>query len=482
MAARRWLVCVLVLSLAAAPAAAQRGKNPLEEMFKASRREVPEGNFSEPFNRMRNGNVALDPPSDADRKVLEDVARTVIYPVTHYELYSPPDSATAELAPRPDERTVSRQVTELRGRLVVITPGDNLIPGPKVDFAREFGAAGVKAINEVLEKADKPIIRANAVRMLAVLAESGAPAVTDKLVELLQQKDKGLSVEMLYWALKGAEKAIAMYDPGRSAEAQKWVTRDKFFTLVSLVDEVVLKVPAVVAEKTYHPEKPNTGTLTTDPKAPPKPAGLTPEQVATVQMFRLQAVRALAEVKTDVVYDSKREKERKTLLTLAKVAVSDPSIAPPPSFKEIGEAVYGLVNATPTHDDLDGGVLGAAIARGVSDSVGEKAAAERGGETGPQAAHWKLTGARMKVALAAWEATLAAPRTRLDKAAKDDLRSLSQLAVASVYDPLSKQSDTGVVSGLKKEDIDDWYSKKVGGLTTTALFKNADDTKLTLRK
>lgn len=493
MASRRWCVSALMLLLFAGPTLAQgKGKNPYEEMFKKSRRELPDGN-NEQFNKMRNGTVALDPPTEADRTILENEARKTIYQITHFEFYSTPDSEKAELVPRSDERTISKVMTELRGKLVVITPGDANLPGPKVDFAREFGAAAVKAINEVLEKADKPVIRANAFRALAVVAESGAPAATDRVVALLEQLAKHADVttypvESLYYGLKAAENAIAMYDPARSADAQKWVTKDKYFTLVSLVDDLVQKVPDAVAVKTYQPDKAGSGLLSTDPKAPPKPAILTPEQVATVQAFRLQAVRALAEVKTDVVSDSKVERQRKTVVTLARVAVGDPSITPPPSFKEVGEAVIGLANATPTNPDLDATVLGAAVARGVSLFVADKASGERGGgEGGPQATHWKLSGARMKAAFAAWDANLSR-RSKLAKADNDALRELGQLALTNVFDPLSKQSDNGVVTGLDKSKLDEEYNKKVTALAADPkvvsfpLFKSDANTKVTLKR
>lgn len=487
MASRRWLVSALALALVAGPLAAQgKGKNPLEDEFKTSRLELPDGN-NEQFNKMRNGNIALNPPSEADRTILENEARKAIYPITHFEYYSPPDSTTAELTPRVEERTVGKLLSELKGKLVLVNPGDTTIPDPKLDFAREFGAAAVKAIDEVLAKSQKPVIRANAFRALAVVAESGAPAATDRLIALFDQlaknKDtKGYPVEALYYGLQGAEHAIAMFDPARSAAAQNWVSRDKFFLLVSHVDDVVQKMPAAVADRTYQPDKANVGVLVTDPKTPPKPAALTPEQVATVQMFRLQAVRALAEVRTDVVYDSKRENQRRTVLTLARVAVADPSVVPSPTPKEIGAAVVGLVHATPTHEDLDAGVLGAAIARGVSLFVADKAAGEKGGDTGPPSDHWKLSGAKMKAAFLAWDDALKGTKAKMAKADKEVLRDLAQTTVTNVFDPLSKQSDTGVVTGLDKGKIEEWYSKKVGELKTTELFKGAADSKLTLKK
>lgn len=503
MASRRWLVSAVVLALAAGPVAAQdkgKGKNPYEEMFKSARRELPDGN-TEQFNKMRIGNVALAPPSDVDRTILENEARKTIYQITHFELYTPADTDRAELVPRPDEKTVSKVMSELRGKLVIVTPGVN-IADPQVDFAREFGAAAVKAIDEVLAKATQPAIRANAFRALAVVAESGAPAATDRVIALFEQLAKQSDVrtypvEALYYGLQAAQNAIAKYDPARSTADKKWVSKDKYFALVSLVDDVVQKVPPAVAERTHQSDASTGGVLATEakdpPKEAPKSAALTPAQVATVQFFRLQAIRALAAVKTDVVYDSNKEKSRATVLTLARVAVADPSVVPPPSLREIGEAVVGLVNATPTHEDLDGTVLGAAIARGVSLFVADKGTAEKG-EGVTQVTHWKLYGARMKAALNAWDATVNGRQAKLSQEDRKQLSELAQVAITNVFEPLSKQSDTGGVSGLDKDKVESWVTARTPALEAKVtdkdkelkalrvpLFKNKADSKLSLK-
>lgn len=479
MVYRRWLAPVFALVFLVSPILGQppKSKNPVEERLKAGRLEAPDGVDAAKFNQMRLGGIALANPTDADRAVLEGMAKQLIYPITNFEYYSTPEAVNSELVPRPDEKTVGRLVSDLRSRLVVITPGDPTIPGPKVDFAREFGTAVVKAIDDVLAKGPQPVVRMNVIRMLGVIAESGAPAATERITKLLADKDKTLAVESLYYGLKAAEQAIAMYDPARSALAQKWVNKDMFFELVALVDDVVQKVPASVAEKTYQPDQPNTGVLATDPKAPPKPAPtqLTPEQVATVQAFRLQAIRALGRVKTDVVLDGKAANKRRTAYTLARVAVGDTTLVPAPSFKEIAEAVNGLANAAPVDPDIDPLVLAVAMARGVSDFVSDKAAGGGGGESGPQSAHWRLTGARMKATFQGWDA--AVNKSRLEPAGKGVLREFSQLAVTQVFDPLSKQNDNGVVSGLKKEAVDEWLSKKLGDVKTMQLYKDTDKSK-----
>lgn len=477
MVYRRWLAPVLVVACLVSPVLGQpKAKNPVEERLKAGRLEAPEGVDAAKFNQMRLGGVALDPPTEGDKAILEGMAKQLIYPITHFEYYSTPEAANAELAPRSDERTVGRLISDLRSRLVVVSPGDTTIPGPKMDFAREFGRAAVKAIDDVLAKGPQPVVRMNAIRMLGVIAESGAPAAAERITRLLADKDKGLAVEALYYGLKAAEPAIAMYDPARSSPQQKWVTKDMFFALVVLVDDVVQKVPASVAEKTYQPDQPNAGVLVTDPKAPPKPAAptaLTPEQVATIQMFRLQAIRALARVRTDSVADAKGENKRRTSYTLARVAVSDSTLTPAPNFKEIAEAVNGLATAIPMDAEIDPQVLAVAIARGVNDLVGDKT--NGGGDSGPQAAHWRLTGARLKNAFQEYDKGL--NRSRLDKDGRSVLRELAQLAVTQVFDPLSKQTDSGVVTGLNTPAVKEWYTKKEGELKAMLLYKDTDKSK-----
>jgi hypothetical protein len=472
MVSRRWFAAVLavtcvVTSLVAQPA---KPRNPVEERLKAGRLEVPEGVDNGKFNQMRNGNVALSTPTDAEKAVLEGRAKQLIYPVTHFEYYSSPESPTAELTPRTDEKTVAKLLSDLRSQLLVIAPGDASVPAPKLDFARAFGEAAVKAVDDVLAKGPQPVVRMNAMRMLAVVAETGAPAATERVIKLLADKEK-LPVDVLYYALKTAENAISAYDPGRSADAQKWVNRDKYYALVTAVDDIVNKVPATVALQTYLPDQLGSGTLTTDPKNPPKaPSQLTSEQEATVQAFRLQAVRALAKVKTEVVYDSKNENKRRTAYTLAKIAVSDTTLVPAPSAREVIEAVGGLATAVPNDPELDPLVLVVAMARGVGEYADKKIPGQA--ETGPVAQQWKLTGARMKATFQLWETAVS--KSRLDKASKDLLKEFSQQAIALVFDPLSKQTETGVVNGLNVGALTEWRTKKEADLKKWQLFKDTD--------
>lgn len=483
MAFRLWLAPVFALVCLVPAAVGQPPKtiNPVQERLKAGRLEVPEGVDSGAFNKMRNGGVSLENPTEAERAVLEGKAKQLVYPVTHFEYHTNNEVPTAELTPRPEEKTVNRLIADLENQLIIITPGDAAIPAPKIDFAREFAKATVKAIDDVLAKGPQPIVRMNAIRMLAVVAKSGAPAAVERIVKLLAEKDKTLPVESLYFTLKGAENALASFDPARAGANQKWVSKDTYHQLVTLVDEVVRKVPQSVIDKTYLPDQPSTGTLTTDPKAPAKPAALTPEQVDTVQAFRLQAIRALSKVKTDVVTDGKGEKVVRTLLTLTRVAASDVSVVPEPSQREIAEAVLGMANAAPVDRELelDAQVLALAMARGVYLFVKDREEPAGPGEVGSAVSHWKLYGTKLKSAFEAWDKVIA--KSRLDQGSKAILASISKEAVTNVFDPLSRMNEGGKANGLNKGEIDGWRAKRLPDLKATALYKGSDATKVTPR-
>ncbi len=432
-------------------AQAVKPKNPLEDRFKPFRLEIPAKIDSAKFLAMQKGNVALEPVAAGDQAILDDMARSLIYPITFHELYGSAESTTAELTPRRDEYTMPKLISGLRDKMVFYPPGDKKLAPTQIQFCREFGASAVRAIEEVLGKGPPAIIRMNAMWLLSVVAESGAPAPWAKITASLKKKDdKDHPVEVLYYGLKAAEMALASYDPIRGA---KWVDKNAYFDLVTLVESCVQKVPDCVAEKTFVPEKP-ISVLTSDPKA--KPTGLLPEQIETMQVFRLQAIKALSKVRVDIVVNLQTQ-ERRTLHTLARVASQDPSLVPAVSSREAGEAVIGLVNAMPS-EAVNGDVLAAAVAKGVSAFLLPKVGDTT---TEVQYEHWRLAGTRMKAAFANWEAMLATPQAKLSRPEKDTLIELSKRCVSKVFDPLSKQNELGTVQGLDKASIDEWLSQKI---------------------
>jgi hypothetical protein len=460
----RWSAALSVVAavVVSGPVSAQqpaKPSNPGEERFRPYRLEAKPANDAQTkLNAMKTGTVNLDPPiPKADQQVLDEMARQYVYPVTHHENYFQPESRDGTMVPKSTETASPlRVMNNLRAQCNFFQPGEKP-PLTQLAYVREFGASAVKAIDEVLAKGPPSVIRVNALRALEIVAETGAPAAWDAVIKLLKTKDEpNHPVETLYYSLKAAEKALASYDRDRP----KWVSKKQYFDLVSVVEDVVVKTPACVIEKTYIPDRPfTTATLQTDPKAPKPAAALTPEQADVVRAFRLQAVRALAKVRTDIVPDENGENERRPLHTLAKVVVGDASLTPAPDFKEVGEATMGLTTLLPS-DSVNPNALGLVIAWGVGVFAQEKVASAKAlSKDAIQRTHWKVYGARMKATFAAWEKDLQTPRVKLPKADKDGLVALSQLCVTAVFDPLTRQTESGQVN-LDTQAINNWYGEK----------------------
>lgn len=455
---------LLVFGLAVTQSVRAQPKKPADDKFQAYRLESKQtGEQSNRVNQMKNGSVNLDPPSAEDKAALLEVARNYVYPVTHQEYYFTPDGPEL-VAKTGESRSPAMIVRNFRAQLLLANPASTTT---QLAYIREFGAAAVAAIDEVLAKSPPPVIRINALQLLVAAAETGAPAAFDRTISLLQTKDEpNHPIEVLYYALNAAEGALGAYDPARGS---KWVNKTKHYQLVCLVDDVVQKVPACVIEKAYIPDKPvGEASLTTDPKAKPTEGGLTPEQVDVAQMFRLHAIRALAKVRTDVVTNDTQDKERRPLYTLCRVAVSDPALVPAPSVKELGEAVIGLGTMVPS-EAVNPDVLGLVIAKGVSDFILEKAAAGRVlNKDDVQRAHWKLYGTRLKNAYTAWERDL--QKTKVPKAGKDTLAAIAQISITAVFDPLTKQTENGSVPNLDKASVDNWYTNRFNAIQAKGAF------------
>ncbi len=457
------VLLLLVFGLAVTHSLQAQPKKPADDKFSAYRLDAKQtGEQANKVNQMKNGSVNLDPPSAEDKAALLEVARNYVYPVTHQEYYFTPDGPEL-VAKTPGARSPATVINNFRAQLLIAAPNSTTT---QLAYIREFGAAAVAAIDEVLAKSPPPAIRINALQLLVAAAETGAPAAFDRAISLLKTKDEpNHPVEVLYYALNAAEGALGAYDPARGV---KWLSKTKHYELVCLVDDVVQKVPACVIEKAYIPDKPvGESILTTDPKAKPTQGSLTPEQVDVAQMFRLQAIRALAKVRTDVVINDTQDKERRPLYTLCRVAVSDPALVPAPSVKELGEAVIGLGTMVPS-EAVNADVLGLSIAKGVSDFILEKAASGKAlGEGEVQRLHWKVYGTRLKNAYANWEKDL--QKAKLPKAAKDTLISIAQTSTTGVFDPLTKQSDKGSFTP-DKPAVDNWYTNRYNAVKAKGAF------------
>jgi hypothetical protein len=396
---------------------------------------------SEQINLMRAGNVNLDPPSKADLQVLEDTAKLLIYPLTQAETYLaiPGPSDNSELVIKGFEApTVTKVLNKLRDQLFVVNAGVNPAPG-QVAFTREFGVALVKAIDDVLAKGPPQIVRVNAIRALAIVADSGAPAAWTKTIDLLKTKDDPKApLEVLYYGLRAAESCLATYDEARGLREKNWVQKKTYFELAALVDEFVNNPPASIIAKTFAQGE-GTATLSTQPNTA---NALTADQVASVQMFRLSAVKALAKLKTDIIKleaaaGGGMDKEIRPLFTLCRICVKDTALIAPPSTREIGEALIGVLNIMPG-ETVDGDMLGAAIARATLDFSNPRIADQKNLDKGVGTLPWKIYGTRLEANAANFEKEIKNFKCKLPKESKDMLIGAIQQMTKDCFTPMAK--------------------------------------------
>jgi hypothetical protein len=333
---------------------------------------------------MKTGKLRPRGPQEAANKaLLKQAAENYVYRVTQDQYYVGGD--TGELKPKTGlDQSLDEVFRDVEIYVLVPKPGERLSLD-QVHYIEDFGAAIDQAVVAVLTSKGlpPPVIRVNAARMLAASARSGSPAHAKTVTALLTNqffKDKdGKPIEtppdVLLWAMKAAEYLLAAPDPtaiGTANPARHTLKEPDLVPLVQALDNLVLNNPPVAGRAApWKPElavkppppPPTAGGAPGEAQQPPPqtepqpqpqggrldPRSYTPEQTALVQYFRRQAIRALAQVRFDAVGGNEAPEVRPGF-TLAKVAVNDMSINPPPTVAEVGEAALGLCDMHPSAD------------------------------------------------------------------------------------------------------------------------------------
>lgn len=283
---------------------------------------------------------------------------------------------------------------------------------------------------------------------------------------------------MLYYALKAAEGLLAAYDPTAATLAPTLAARHTapdpvLVPLVDAIDKLVANGPPVAdkAAPLNPDQSPPAPPAAGDPADPAAPARLdartlTTEQVLLVRYFRRQAVRALAKVRFDVVGGGTLPLVRPAW-TLARVAVSDVTISPPPTASEVGEAVIGLAGMAPSAN-LNVDEWAVVMAYGLSSFARPKLA-----EATDKSAAWKLTGARLVNAMAALKRSI--PGNARLRPYQSPLTALIDTATANLLAPLERD-DPAARPNI--DPINAWIEQNLPKDPNRSLYK--DDPKLKL--
>jgi len=458
MSPSRFAVTLAALALGGSVADAQ---TPLERAL-APYKKSQDVSFEsgDQLEKLRDGVISL---SDKGKVAIRQKAQNIVYKVTEPEYHEAVRVKDDAIRPRDPNKTVDKLADEIQRTFISYTAWDKLNENQK-DYQRELGAALFDAVLLVMtDKNPPPFLRLNAARLLVPAAETASPAVARGLTKILSggvfTDDKKAPAppppDVLYYALRGCEAFLDKYQVLRPGT--KDLVPDDMAALLGLLIGYVEKGPPILNKVSVSAGDP--------------PAAQATARDAAVRFYRLQAVRALAKVKLDE-YPGKNVVLR-PLFTLARVAVRDPAIQPPPSVKEVGEATLGLMSVN-AGLEVNVEVLAYVAARGATDYFRTRA------EAAPEMKliDWKAAAQRFSVAAAAWAAATEknpAVRAGGKKAVEAAAAQLEQYLFAPLNNPAA-----ALGAGPNVNEVARWLGGVKAGLPDALISDRQDKSKYKL--
>ncbi|HEY2909660.1 MAG TPA: hypothetical protein VGI99_05415, partial [Gemmataceae bacterium] len=232
-----------------------------------------------------------------------------------------------EVLPSIRVRTVDDLQREIT-RVALAPLPDGRVGLDQADYIRELGIALDNELKAVIKTNPTPIVRINAMRLLAEACRSGAVAHYPTITGLITSPDT--PPEVKYYAFQAAANLLSAYDIANPTTRLHSNNAKEVNALVAALQDAILKPDAILP--------------------PPAKGATTPRSAANdvevVQFIRRQAIKALGRCR----FSDKATATSPALypaFTLALVAISSPDIVPAPSRTEVAEAVIGICNMSP---------------------------------------------------------------------------------------------------------------------------------------
>lgn len=316
------------------------------------------------WNDLKGGRRAVSEDPKANQQVIAKAARWYAYRLTHPVFHGEEDANADKSAAK--KRTMTDLAREASDQLLLSLfrarprragqPSAN-----QMEFVQAFGKELTKCLRDVLRTNRKPIIRVNAARLLALVAETEQEDVADTLIAVVRNPEENDAVKL--WALRGLKELFEAGTPEQS-----------------VFKDAKREARAIQAMQEYIAGKPE---LPSDPM-----------EVDAIRYVRREAVRAYALTRHSMLAGSKDASGR-TAWWLLKVARKD-GLTPEPSLSEQLEAAIGVCQLRPSKDvQLD--CVAYHVAGVVVDFLSAYNRANLGG--GEINLAWKLYAARLTVAL-----------------------------------------------------------------------------------
>ncbi len=320
--------------------------------------------------------------------------------IAHPKVYTAPQEFRVESSALPPY-TPEFLIREIERHILIPTPTSK-VNRNDADYMRGLAEALDAALKEKIENSDL-IVRINATRLLSAACKSGEKVHYATIISLLTNANTPPAVK--YYAFQAAGNLLSAYDFNDFRSRKHTGDPKEVTQLLVALQDCILKPEA--AYPSLLPAKlPN-------PKAPPKDAkdakaangaegkleSIPADQLPVISFIRRGAIRALGQVRFsdrvpggDPVYPA---------FTLARIAVSDPALTPPPSLTEVAEAVIGICNMAAPRAKADAEQYGYAMSDVVATGI-ITFARPRAGNPSDKSIAWRGYSARILEALKAW--------------------------------------------------------------------------------
>lgn len=434
-------------------------------------------------NEMRDARRPFTNPAEAEanKRDLKELAEFLVFRVTDETYYRPPTvTKTGELRPVPVGTTVQDVIEDLDRYVLKPTPSRKLTT-EQGDYIKFFGEAVDTAVKQILPpfapqygysglgEADNLVgaMRVNAARMLAVAAQSGAPAHAPTITKLLT--DPNTRPEVLIYVIQAAENLLSAYDVFALASNEPYrhsLDDVQLYELVKALEGVVTwdRAPWMVKKEAPMDAIPGAppppvapmpeggaapAPMPDQPPMPPPAAGapmpqpgnqleneqeqpMTAEELKVFHFFRRAAIRAISKCRYPIVIHKNGNDVVRPLWTLARLAVNDPAIPIKTRPDEVAEAVIGLCS----YQNLRGveiDVVLDCIADGIVDF-----AAAKTDDPDNKSILWRTYLARINAALSQFRQL--APTNATMTRYSQRIATLTDVAVNEVLSPLERTS------------------------------------------
>ena len=376
--------------------------------------------------------------------------------ISHPKIYSVPQEFVAPKGPLiPTTETI---IKDLSGFIITPTP-ESKIGADQADYIRELGNALDTELKIVIERSSVPVVRVNAMRLLAAACKSGAQVHWPTVTGLITNANT--PAEVKYYAFQAAGNLLSAYD-FNDYQSRKHAHKPKD------VSDLVAALQGAITKPGMILPAPAPGTQ------------LSEEQVDVLKFIRRGAIRALGQCRfSDKVPGGP---EQYPGFTLAQVATADPAIIPPPSETEVAESVIGLCNMAPPSKSAEkepyAYAMADAMLTGITNFATRRAAAPL-----DKTLAWRSYGARLSDGLKSWKPLFdpafnpANPKVYSTASVPKVVEDIVTEAESRVLAPMYENNNTVNVNALRG-----WRDNTLRGDKKWTLSPFVSDPKLVLQK